>query len=381
MRIYLAKRILFFIPALLFVVLLSFILLHYSPGDPVERILNGQGIYDAETSTNSDNTKLREDLRHRLGLDLPLFYFSVNSMAENDSENISDKESWKIYIPVFQLHEKNQFHRWVFGDENYSRGIIRGDFGNSWITNQPVASIIFSRLKWSLFFTVISVLLAYLISVPVGLRSASRPGSAFDRTSTIIFTILFSLPAFWVATFLMLLFCNADVMNVLPSSGVSPTGGFPDSSSLLYRIIHTIPYLILPTLCYTYSSFAFLSRSIKVSITEILHEDYIKTARAKGLDEKTVINKHAFRNALLPMITIFSQVFPFAIGGSVILETIFTIPGMGLAVYQSISTQDYPVIIAVFMITGFITMISFLISDLLYMIADPRISFTKEVNT
>lgn len=376
MRIYILKRILFFIPALLFVVLISFILLHFAPGDPAERLLNARGIYDNELTPDLSNENLKNELKHRLGLDLPLFYFSISSLEEN---NISVNEihtSLEKYIPVILFHKKNQFHRWLFGDDYYSKGIIRGDFGISWITQQPVSAIILSRMKWSLFFTITSVFIAYLMSIPAGLRAAADPGSHFDRWLTIVSTIFFSLPAFWVATLLMLFFCNPDVLNIFPSTGVGPAGGFPEGKSMVYKIVHSLPYLVLPTICYTYSSFAFMSRSIKTSVSEILKEDFIRTARAKGLHEKTVIGKHAFRNALLPMITIFSQVFPFAIGGSVILETIFTIPGMGLTIYQSIGSQDYPVIIAVFMITGFITMVAFLLSDLFYALADPRISYT-----
>ncbi len=376
MRIYIAKRILFFVPALLFVVLLSFILLHYAPGDPVDRILSGQGIYDTDISPGNSNEKIKIELQQKLGLHLPLFYFSIVSLVEKEKTESKNSPSWKKYIPVIEFHNKNQFHRWLFGDDITTKGILRGDFGISWMTNQPVSSIISSRIGWSLFFTISSVFFAYLISVPIGLKTAARPGSGLDKTFTLVFTILFSLPVFWVSNLLMLLFCNPDLLNIFPSSGVSPTGGFPDGSTFAYKIIHSLPYMVLPTICYTYSSFAFLSRSIKTSVSEILKEDYIRTAYAKGLDEKTILRKHAFRNALLPMITIFSQVFPFAIGGSVILETIFTIPGMGLAIYQGIASQDYPVIIAVFLITGIITMLSFLLSDLLYAVADPRISYS-----
>jgi peptide/nickel transport system permease protein len=116
-------------------------------------------------------------------------------------------------------------------------------------------------------------------------------------------------------------------------------------------------------------------------MSEILKEDYIRTAYAKGLHENKILYKHALRNALLPMITIFSHIFPAAIGGSVILETVFTIPGMGLTIFQAINAQDYPVIIGVFTITGIITMAAFLLSDILYAVADPRISYTKEIGT
>lgn len=376
MRIYILKRILFFFPALLFVVVLSFILLHYAPGDPVERLLNAKGIYESELTPGVLNANLKTELKHRLSLDLPLFYFSMNSLYEYNLLKKKSNSEWKKYIPVISFHKKNQFHSWMFGNEFYSNGIIRGDFGISWITQQPVSDIILSHLKWSLFFTLLSVTIAYIISVPAGLKAAANPGSNFDKFLTIATTIFFSLPVFWVAIILMLFFCNTDVINILPSSGIGPVGGFPEGKSLLYKIINSLQYLVLPTICYTYSALAFLTRSIKTSVTEILKEDYIRTARAKGLTEKIVIGKHAYRNALLPMITIFSQVFPLAIGGSVILETIFTIPGMGLTIFQSIGSQDYPVIIAVFMITGLITMTAFLLSDILYAIVDPRISYS-----
>ena len=375
MRIYILKRIILFIPALFFVIILSFILLQNAPGDPVERILNSEGIYENNTPGNS-NESIRLELKHSLGLDLPVFYFSILTLEEKNSLLNKNSATWEKYVPVISFHSKNQFHRWLFGDDNFTKGIVRGDFGLSWITHQPVSSIILSHLKWSLFFTITSVIIAYLISVPAGLKAAANPGSLFDRILTIVSTIFFSLPVFWVATLLMLFLCNPNVLNIFPSSGVGPAGGFPEGKSLIYLLAHSIPYLVLPTVCYTYSAFAFLSRSIKTSVSEILKEDYIRTARAKGLPEKTILYKHAFRNALLPLITVFSHVFPFAIGGSVILETIFTIPGMGLIIFQSIGSQDYPVIIAVFLITGFITMLAFLLSDLLYAIADPRISYS-----
>ncbi|MBL0103577.1 MAG: ABC transporter permease [Bacteroidetes bacterium] len=240
--------------------------------------------------------------------------------------------------------------------------------------------ILRSRIGWSLFFTLLSVVLAYLISIPLALKLASRPQAKYARPITLFLDIIYSLPSFWIATLLMFLFCNPDIMNLFPSSGIMPTGGYPEGTGFFERLGGTIPYLILPTITYTYSSFAFLTGSLRASIEEILKQDYIRTAYAKGLSEKTILYKHAFRNALLPVITIFSHVFPFAIGGSVILESLFTIPGMGLTIFQSITAQDYPVIITVFLLTGFITMSGFLFSDILYSIADPRISITKKPN-
>ncbi len=363
MRIYLIKRILIFIPGLFFLVLLSFVLLKNAPGDPVEQILSGQHPEMSSTNQSSNDSKLRAELEHKLGLDLPLFYFSF---ANNTS-----------ILPPLEFHNKNQFSRWLFGSEN-SNGILKGDFGFSYQTNEAVLNIISSKIGWSLFFTLISILIAYLISVPLGLRLALNPGSRTDRNYSLLFTILYSLPAFWVAMFLMFLLSNPDMINLFPASGVMPAGGFVESISFTNKIIRTIPYLIIPTITYTYSSFAFLTGNVKNTIAQILKADYIRTAKAKGLNDTQILYRHALPNALLPLITIFSHVFPYAIGGSVVLETIFNIPGMGLTIFQSISAQDYPVVITVFLITGIITMVGFLLSDIFYALADPRISFQNK---
>jgi len=138
----------------------------------------------------------------------------------------------------------------------------------------------------------------------------------------------------------------------------------------------SVPYIILPLICYSYSSFAFLSRTMRVSMLDVVGQDYIRTARAKGLSENKVIWKHGFRNALLPIITVFANVFPAAIGGSVIIESIFSIPGMGSEAIYAIQLNNYPMIIAILTITGFLTLLGYLISDILYALVDPRISYT-----
>lgn len=364
MQKYLFRRILIFIPGLFILVLISFILLKNAPGDPVDQILAGQHPESNSESPTGNDIRLRSEIEHRLGLDLPVFYITF-----------SDKNS---ILPPVEFHKHNQFSRWLFGDEQ-SMGISRGDFGSSYQTNEPVINIIKQKIGWSIFFTFVSIFFAYLISVPLGLKLALNPGSGKDRFYTLLFTILFSIPAFWVAMFLMFLFCNPEMMNLFPASGVMPTGGFDSNSSAISKFVQTLPYLVIPTITYTYSSFAFLTGNVKSTIAEILQQDYIRTARAKGSDEKRILYKHALPNALLPLITIFSHVFPYAIGGSVVLETIFNIPGMGLTIFQSISSQDYPVVITVFLFTGIITMAGFLVSDILYALADPRISFQNKM--
>jgi len=375
MRVYLLKRFLIFIPTLGILVILSFVLLRLAPGSPADRLQD-----PGEFELNANGVSWKEQRAYwteRLGLDLPFFYFSIGSLADIPAGNTElAQKSWKRFIPVPLFHKNNQFHRWLFGDRFGSDGVLRGDFGISYSTGQPVSSLIADRIGWSLLFTLGSVFLAYVISLPLGIHMTLYPESIWTKTWSVLLVILFTLPVFWTATLLLMLFANPGVFAVFPASGVMPLGGYPAGSTLLEKIQMSLPYLIIPTVCYTYSSLAFLSRIFKVTISDILKQDFIRTARAKGLSEYRIVRKHAFRNTLIPVITVFSTVFPASIGGSVILESIFGIPGMGLTIYQSILALDYPVLIAVVLLTGLFTMAGFLISDMLYVLADPRIDFS-----
>lgn len=227
-----------------------------------------------------------------------------------------------------------------------------------------------------MFFVIISVILSYIVSIPLGAKAGSKKDSAFDKVSSVALFILYSLPVFWIATLLLMTFANPDALLIFPASGVKPANGIPESFSLFEKIKLILPYLILPIICYTYNNLAFLSRSMRVSMLEEINRDYIRTARAKGLPESKVIYKHALRNALLPAITVFANFFPLVISGAVIIETIFTIPGMGFETLIAVQNQNYPMIIAIFTITGILTLIGYLISDILYSMVNPRISFS-----
>lgn len=496
---YLVRRLLIFIPTLIVITLLAFVISVHAPGNPVERLVTSAESGDMTVRMTSSMQDEKRYWTHRLGLDLPVFYFTIaplsypdtlykifdkqenaalNSLLNSygnwkaiqeyrisvlqlvaaiaqwpvDSASIAsyDKAAfdetvnqsafithsllassdekvilaklkaldelyqkypffemqqlqlqkvreahsamvasslhWRNYIPVIQFHFENQYHRWIFGDGNwltgkgstFSKGIIRGDLGISYISRMPVSEVIAGHIGWSLFFTLLSVILAYLISIPVGIKAAVKQGSFFDRSSSVLLFILHSMPAFWLATMLLMLFANSEVMRWFPASGIKPITGYPMGADFFEKVKLSLPYVVLPLIAYTYSSLAFLSRLMRVSMLETVQQDYIRTARAKGLSEFQVIYKHALRNALLPIITVFANVFPAAIGGSVILETIFTIPGMGLETYQAIQTQNYPVVIGVFTLTGLLTLIGYLVADVLYAYADPRISLEKK---
>jgi len=275
----------------------------------------------------------------------------------------------KKYIPSIHWYgTSNQYHRW------FSR-FICGDFGISYQDQRPVSSSILDALPWTAGISLLSVLLAYLISIPVGVRAAVNKGKLSEKIGTTTLFVLYSLPNFWIATMLVIFLCGGDWLHVFPGPGAAP---IPDDASWIYKIVHIAYRLILPLICWTYGSLAFISRQMRGGMLSIVRQDYIRTARAKGLDEHTVIWKHAFRNSLLPVITLFSEVFPLAVSGSVVLEHIFNIPGMGQLSYEALFSKNYPVIFSVLLITAFLTLSGNLVADIGYAIVDPRISFSKK---
>jgi peptide/nickel transport system permease protein len=490
MLAYIFKRILIFIPTLIVITLLGFVISVNAPGDPVERMVSAA---ESGGEVNSQTRNQQEQIRfwtQKLGLDLPIFYVSLTTFAHPDtlykiydknerealdrliykygnwkeieqyykkltafsslqllppandtaamlqadrnkvldainrikSETLHLKASheevviknqlakistllaeypfltkaqqafrgvstdyqqvinsatpWKKYIPQVNFYADNQYHHWLFGDGGkFSKGLLRGDFGISYTTKEPISDVIFSKIGWTLFFSLLSVMLAYAVSIPLGVRAAAKKGSKEDKTSSLMLFILYSIPSFWLATLLLMTFANPDVLHWFPASGVKPVTGYEEGASFSDNVRASLPYMVLPAICYTYSSFAFLSRTMRVSMLESLSQDYIRTARAKGLPNKQIIWKHAFKNALFPIITVFGSVFPVVISGSVILESIFTIPGMGSETINAVHNNNYPMIIALLTITGVLTLIGFLISDILYALVDPRISY------
>lgn len=287
------------------------------------------------------------------------------------------RDDFQFYYPVISFHADNRYARWLFGDGENTRGVIRGDFGFSYSSHQPVGQIISNHIGYTLFFSLAGILLAYLISIPLGVYAAVKKDSWFDRSSSVVLFLLYSMPSFWLATLLLVSFANPDTLYWFEQSGIKPVQGYPAGASLWQKLCISFPYIVLPLVCYTYSSLAFLSRTLRVSVLENIKQDYITTARAKGLPEGKVVWRHAFRNSLLPLITVLANIFPYAIGGSVVLETIFTLPGMGFETYRAITGQDYPVIMAMLTLTSILTIVGLLVQDILYALADPRISFDK----
>jgi peptide/nickel transport system permease protein len=249
-----------------------------------------------------------------------------------------------------------------------------GDFGISYQDKRPVSSVIRSSISWTLVLSLASMLLSYLIAVPLGVISAKDKGSMKDKTITTGLFMLFSLPNFWIATLMVVFFCGGDWFSWFPSPGAD----WPSASLPFLEWLPQMAFrLILPLICWTYGSLAFISRQMRGGMLNVLGQDYIRTARAKGLEENKVIWIHAFRNSLLPVITLFASVFPLAIAGSFVIEFIFSIPGMGKISLDAILARNYPVLFTVMMFTAILTLTGNLIADILYAFADPRISFNS----
>lgn len=263
-----------------------------------------------------------------------------------------------------------------------SKGFLRGDFGLSYIDRKEVSVKLKDALYWTLIMNFFAILISYLISIPLGVKSALwklKGKKVIDNINTAILFILYSLPSFWIGTILLVFFTTAEYSELLdwfPTSGAQDLDLADDPNATAWmKFIDVAHHLALPIFCITYGSFAYLSRQMRGSMLGVIRQDYIRTARAKGLSENKVVWKHAFRNSLFPIITLFSSVFPRALSGSIAIELIYAIPGMGQLVLMSITSRDWPVVFTIVMFAAILTMIGNLIADILYAIVDPRVSF------
>jgi peptide/nickel transport system permease protein len=256
-----------------------------------------------------------------------------------------------------------QYGKWL-------KNMLVLDFGRSFAAdNRPVIDKIVERIPITLLINILSLTLILSIAIPIGVLSAVKKDSLFDRATTVFVFLGFAIPSFWLALLLMILF--GVKLEWLPISGIRSLNYAHLSS--LERVFDVLGHLILPVFVSAFGGLAGMSRYMRSNMLEVIRQDYITTARAKGLDERTVIYKHAMRNALLPVITILGLSVPGLIGGSVIFETIFAIPGMGQLFYQSVMMRDYPTIMGVLVIGAVLTLVGNLMADVMYSVADPRI--------
>lgn len=294
------------------------------------------------------------------------------------SYNLVKKKSsiWKKFIPSIHWYGfANQYHRWLLGDSRSRRGFLRGDFGKSYKTNRPVSKEIWDAVLVTLLLSSLAILFTYLIAIPLGIISAVKKGSLFDQGITTILFMFYSLPAFWVGTLLIIFLASPDWLQWFPTHGL---GDIPEGTGFWKTLSIRANHLALPLFCLIYPTFAFLSRQARGGILNVLSQDYIRTAYAKGLPANKIVWKHAFKNALLPVITMFANVFPYAIAGSFVVEVVFTIPGMGKLTLDALHDRNFPVVYTIVMLSAAMTMIGYLVADILYALADPRISYSNK---
>ncbi len=247
------------------------------------------------------------------------------------------------------------------------------DFEVSYKDQRPVRTVILETFPITLQINVISIFLAYLIAIPLGVHSAVKAGAVSERITTVILFILYSLPSFWVAYMLIYFLAGGHYLNIFPVGGINSAGA--EEFGAMRWFFDRLWHLVLPVVCLTYGGLAGISRYMRSGMMEVLRQDYIRTARAKGLSEKAVIFKHALRNSVIPIVTILAGLLPALIGGAVIIETIFNIPGMGRLAFNAVLTRDYPVIMAVATISAILTLFGILMADIAYAIVDPRIKY------
>ena len=437
MLIYIAKRVLLFIPTLFLVSCLAFYLKNSVPSDPVETLLSLQGIDEtkAEFSAAYDAKKIE------LGMNLPSFYFSIqshytawlnfyeeesstkrfatelakrkykeadilrlistisqlkgkeqralficqkpqeiierldrpqlaglNDKSKVDIKTIVDgmsgnREKW--HYPTISWHGLgNQYHHWI-------SSFIRGNFGVSLVDAQPVQKKIWRSMKWTLMLLIISLAIAGLFSFLLGVYNGVNQDSKFDRWSNSILFLFYSIPKFWFATVMIIFFTTAEygsLTNIFPS-----VGDWPAMTGFFEVVYKSANKLILPILVIVIPDVAYLSRLIRASIIEENNKEYIKTARSKGIPKRQILLRHLVPNAMIPTITLMAGVIPGALGSSLIIEVIFNIPGIGRLMFESIKTADWAIVFPIIIIVSTVTVLVFLIADILIAWINPKI--------
>jgi peptide/nickel transport system permease protein len=328
------------IPTFIGITILSFLIVHYAPGDPAELMAGGGlaagGGAGISLQKRGAVDQAIAEWRALYGLDKPLYV---------------------------------QYFVWL-------RNLARLDLGSSFKDSRSVWEKIRERLPVTLKLEFFSILLVYVVAIPLGIYSATHRDTFGDYATTLAAFVLFAVPIIWAATMALVFICGGDFLYLFPPGGLTSID-YAREWSLWERIEDQTWHLFLPVVLLSYAGFAGLSRYMRSSMLEVLRQDYIQVARAKGLSERVVVYKHAVRNSLIPQVTILAELLPGLIGGSVIIETVFSLPGMGQLGYDAVLARDYPIVLALLTITAVLTLIGILLSDILLAAVDPRIAFGR----
>ncbi len=348
MWVYLVRRLAALIPTLFGITLIAFVIINLAPGSPIEQKLQQIrfGAMQAQGEAGSVggsggrgsqevNQEVIEALKKQYGFDKPLHV---------------------------------RYAIWL-------KNLARLDFGQSFTHEEPVTDVILRKMPVSIQFGLASFILSYLVCIPLGVFKAVRHGQKFDTITSMVLFMAYSTPSFMLAILLIVLFGGGTFLDWFPIQGVVSDNH--DSLSLIGRIGDRISHFVLPLTCYMIGSFTTLTVLMKNSMLEEVKRDYVRTARSKGLAENRVLFKHALRNALIPIATGLGHFLSVFFAGSLLIETIFGLDGMGWLSYSSILSRDYNVIMGLLVIQSFLYLVGNIISDLLYVAIDPRIDFGK----
>jgi len=327
------------LPTLFGITVVCFVIINLAPGSPVEQALSrirfagGAGHGGGPTGSAGVSNEVMEAIKKQYGFDKPLHM---------------------------------RYLIWV-------KNIATFDFGESFTFQRPVIEVIAEKLPISLQFGVASLILIYLISIPLGIAKAVRDGSHFDMLTSVFLMISYSIPPLILGILLRVYLAGGQFLDIFPL-GELYSDNYHDLS-LGGKILDRAHHFVLPLTCYVAHGFAVLVLLMKNSLLEEIRLDYVRTARAKGLNERVVVYKHALRNALIPIVTGLGSFLTVFFAGSIIIEQVFNIDGMGLLSYKSLLSRDYNVIMALIFIESVLSMLGRLISDVTYVAVDPRIDF------
>lgn len=341
MREYLLKRILLIFPTLFGITIACFLIMQMVPGGPVEQAIQ----------------RIKQASRESAGISGGAS--TIAALTQEEIDNI--KKYYEFDKPVL-----TRYFSWL-------SKLLKLDFGTSYTYQKPVLQVIASRFPVSLTFGLTGMFLTYLVCIPLGIRKALEHTKAFDNWSSILIFMGYSVPSFVLGLILIVLFGGGSFWDIFPISGV--VSDYFEELSLLGKIVDYISHMFLPLLCYTIGGFASLTLLMKNSLMEQLNQDYVRTALAKGLTYHQAVFRHALRNALIPIVTNIGMIIGVILSGSMLIETIFTIDGMGLLGYESIVNRDYPVALGLIVISSLLVLLGRIISDFCLAMVDPRIKF------
>lgn len=336
---YIIRRIFWMLPTLFGITLVCFVIINLAPGSPIEQKLSQIRFGGQVTGGSGGNSshavsqEVIDSLKKQYGFDKPLYMRYI---------------IWLKNLATF-------------------------DFGESFSYQMPVTEVIFDKLKVSLQFGFASLIMIYLISIPLGISKAVRDGSQFDVLTSFVLMVAYSVPPLILGILLRYYFSGKTFLDIFPLGDLYSDNY--ESLTLWGKIVDRAHHFVLPLVCYVVNSFTVLTFLMKNSLMEEIRLDYVRTARAKGLEERVVIYKHALRNALIPILTGLGSFLTVFFAGSIVIEQIFNLDGMGLLGIKSINSRDYNVIMALIFLQSLLSMVGRLISDITYVLVDPRIDF------